>query len=664
MAEKPYVSKDNLTQFMQEIAPLFGAPTDAQVETYINQWFTAHPDATTTVADGSITGAKLSTELNNMLSEFMVYPHPYTDAPDNYTFNGVTYTHNGDTVYANGTSGNIGSWYNLYHFYVPDGQIKAGTQIYLYQNSSAPSTRLKMQMFVKYQGASTFTQKFTTQNNDVQAVIIEDDVVEIIYRVYVPALTVVDDSIVVRFVTIPTNTKYFDIGSRYIPGYNVMTGQTTGETINLNNILNNSMYLCIDGVTYENKPTTGVGFLQTYLVGNFHLQIFYAFTPNKMWLRRGNANGSTWTAWQQLSSGSEGSVTNNYTFNTYEQTLTVNAAPQITADTNNYLASTGDTTDRTADILTMLQNNGVCRLGKGEYWINSLQMPNDTAIYGSGFDTRIYVGGDANVFGIKLGTRCIVKDFRITGKTSDVTLGETQGTRFGIIWEGQAAQSGSSPYSSVIDTIYVDRFSGSGLRFYNTGTGTFNMCEVSNIVANNCWAGIDIAYSSEFHKFTNVTCRECRIGCVNNGGNNVFVNCDFSRSKEIGFLMDNSQNQSPNNSHGSCIGCIFNHTQSGGNVNSGIGIQVLNCNNGYIFDGCQIFFSKIDIKNSAGVVISNTNFGRDNCNISIDGGGVVLFANNIHQAAPSNGTWINVANNENVHFVNCYNRSNGRIVEP
>jgi hypothetical protein len=134
------------------------------------------------------------------------------------------------------------------------------------------------------------------------------------------------------------------------------------------------------------------------------------------------------------------------------------------------------------------------------------------------------------------------------------------------------------------------------------------------------------------------------------------MNCDFS-SNIHGMLMDNSSNQSPNNSHGSVIGCVFNHT----NGNSGIGIEILNCANGHIFDGCQIFFSQIHIVESKGIVFSNCNFGYRNTDITIEGEGTVLFTNNVHQDTPPS---ITITNNTQTHFINCYNRTTGALIQP
>lgn len=39
-----------------------GVPTDTQVQNAVNTWLTAHPEATTTVLDGSITDAKFASD--------------------------------------------------------------------------------------------------------------------------------------------------------------------------------------------------------------------------------------------------------------------------------------------------------------------------------------------------------------------------------------------------------------------------------------------------------------------------------------------------------------------------------------------------------------------------------------------------------------------------
>ena len=325
---------------------------------------------------------------------------------------------------------------------------------------------------------------------------------------------------------------------------------------------------------------------------------------------------------------------------------------------NAYLAPTGDTTDRTTEIVAMLTAYGICRLGKGDYYVSNLDMPGHTSIVGVGNKTRIILAGSSDGYAIKMTDYCNVSDCLIMGGTSSITLSSTVGGRHGILWQGNYTEtetSSSQPINGMISNVRFYYFTGGGITCDDTGYGTANSLEVTNVFCTNCNAGINVAYFSEYHKFTNVRTAYCYYGCINNGGNNIFVNCDFSSCK-VGFLMDNSSSQSPNNSHGTCVGCLFNHTDS----NAGIGIKVLNCDNGFVFDGCQIYFSQIDIEDSDGVVVSNSNFGDTNCDITVKNGGVALFANNLYGAAPT----ITITNNQNVHFVNCYVKSTGAAVTP
>lgn len=419
----------------------------------------------------------------------------------------------------------------------------------------------------------------------------------------------------------------------------------------LNDVTSFGTWLLIAGNTYTNVPDNlTAGFLRVSPCGTYILQEFYSFSSKRLYARH-IASGVP-TQWDQIGSGS--SITNNYTFPEYSQVVNVSAHPSITTDTNNYLASTGDNTDRTADILAMLSTTGACHLGPGDFYIKDLQMPDSTSIIGSGMATHIYMLA-GNGFAIKMGSRCQVKDFRLFGTSGSYTPVSVVGNRHGILWQGDYTQSTTAPISSFVSDIHISGFNGGGITCYDTGYGTNNFLDCVNVIMEDCDAGINISYWSEFHKFTNCRTRSCYYGCINNGGNNVFVNCDFSSCSGKAFVMDNSQGQSPNNSHGSCVGCVFNHTAS----NTGTGIEILDCDAGFIFSACQIFFSKIDIQDSDGVVFQGCNFGKNNCDISVDGGGVVLFANNMHQDTPPS---ITITNNTNVHFVNCYNRATGAAI--
>lgn len=407
------------------------------------------------------------------------------------------------------------------------------------------------------------------------------------------------------------------------------------------------------GTTYANAPFVGAGFLWVVNCSTSVLQLMYDFSGNQLYKRRRNIQ-SVWSSWARIGGGD---VTNQYTFNQYTNTYNVTSTPTITTGTNNYLASTGDTTDRTADIAAMLTQTGICNLGPGLFVVNNLSMPKNTALLGSGPKTELRLAGTADGYAVKMSDYCQVSDLTISGAAADITLPETVGGRHGILWQGNYTENHNGnlqPKQGLVSDVAICRMTGGGITCYDTGYSTFNNLCVVNAQIRNCGAGINVSYWSEFHKFTNCRCFGCLYGCINNGGNNMFVNCDFS-SCQNGFLMDNSQGQSPNNAHGACIGCIFHHTAN----NTGVGIKILNCDNGYIFDGCQIGFSRTIIEDSVGIVFSNTFFGQaTNCDITITGGGAITFANNMHIAKPP----ITVTNNANVHFVNCYVASTGAVV--
>ena len=325
-----------------------------------------------------------------------------------------------------------------------------------------------------------------------------------------------------------------------------------------------------------------------------------------------------------------------------------------------YLLPTGDTTDRTAEIVTMLTQTGVCHLGAGVFYVSGIDMPDDAMLTGCGSKTVVRLNGSGS-YAVKMSHRNTVSDLTIEGSDSNITLNENVGTRHGILWQGDYTQTQSQsdattrqPSYGILNNLRIRRFTGGGVTCSDTGYGTINFIEGNNIVINNCNAGINISYWSEFHKFTNVRTYGCYYGCINNGGNNTFVNCDFSTCK-LGFLMDNTNGQSPNNSHGSAVGCVFNHTDS----NNGVGIKIVNCNNGYIFTGCHIWFSQIYLQDSSGIVVSSSEFGSTNAVITVSGGGAVLFANNMHGEQPTK----NITNNSAVRFVNCFLRSDGTAVE-
>ena len=127
--------------------------------------------------------------------------------------------------------------------------------------------------------------------------------------------------------------------------------------------------------------------------------------------------------------------------------------------------------------------------------------------------------------------------------------------------------------------------------------------------------------------------------------------------------MDNSSGQSPNSSHGSIIGCVFDHSGS----NAGYGIKILGMEAGEIIQGCQFFFSKILIEDSVGIVLDGCNFGYG----SSEYGALIEVTENLGENASliisscmfKLAPQITKTGSPTVHIVNSYLRDGTLITE-
>ena len=574
---------------------------------------------------------------------------PAINTYTNKTTQGVTYTWSGNKCLISGTASaqnfnNI--WYKANQ--LPD-KVVPGSYMWLLIDSS--DSKIYTEIFW-YKGGNFYSSIARTGSDMIK---VPDDAEGMLIRNRVSAGVTVNGAVEVKLMTTLPLSEYIITKN---PDAYLNEGQYVLSDIKEDGYyLPNTSYPTADapaGFSEKGYFLKVENFGWSSRKARFSMQTAIGQSADilgHIYYRVSNVAG-TYSPWFESSGGSGGG--NQYTFNEYSNTYNVTATPTIRTDTNSYLAPTGDSTNVTNSIISLLTSTGVCRLGKGTYYVKNLVMPENTSIIGAGTGTIIrLIDGDSDCFAIRPTSQCIVKDLAIIGSSSAVTIQESIRKRDGIRWYGTYSHDQQAPDRCILENLYVSKFTGSGIRLYDTGYATTTVLHGSNLFIYNCDAGLNLEYWTEFNKFLNVRANNCYFGCINNGGNNIFTNCDFSSNK-VGMLMDNSQGQSPNNSHGSCVGCVFNHTDS----NAGIGIKILNCANGFIFTGCQIFFSQIYIENSVGIIISDTNFGYSNCNITVNGGKLVLFANNGMQGKPP----ISITGNNSVHFVNCYNRNTGAII--
>ena len=148
-------------------------------------------------------------------------------------------------------------------------------------------------------------------------------------------------------------------------------------------------------------------------------------------------------------------------------------------------------------------------------------------------------------------------------------------------WSKQGLYSKTmSSYGEEGDGKFFKHFQITNCRFY------FNYC------------GNYFDYRCEYTQMLNCVWGENYIGTVNCGGNNAYVSCQWN-ANYTGFKMENSGS---NPAHGGCNGCTFNH-------NTNQAIQIDNCVNGWTFEGCQIFYGKIVLNKSKGVIFNGNIWG-------------------------------------------------------
>lgn len=295
------------------------------------------------------------------------------------------------------------------------------------------------------------------------------------------------------------------------------------------------------------------------------------------------------------------------------------------------LSTTNDCRDRAGEIMEKLETYGVCILGSGVFYVSGVEMPDGASLMGMGACSELILDENLDAgYAVLMRSRCAMRNLSVLGAAEDIDRPTEMGKRHGIGFIGTATKENRTgqPVDSMISGCHIRNFTGGGITCADTGYGINASLCVSDCRIHYCGAGINISHFSEYHKFNNVVSTRNLYGCINNGGNNVFTGCGFD-GNTLGFLIDNSQGQSPNNAHGSCVACTFNHT----NFNAGIGIKVVGSKPGYVFSDCQVFFSEIVVEDSQGIQFNHFNFGRDQ-KIRVKGGGSVVFTGCVFTKQP------------------------------
>lgn len=410
---------------------------------------------------------------------------------------------------------------------------------------------------------------------------------------------------------------------------------------------------------------TGWLIVSQVLGGNpLYLQIAYPYhSTDEAYYRVCNIDG-VWGSWREMGSGGGGT--------TIENTYNITCSPQITTDSNGWLqAEDTDTqsesgkTDMTAAIMTMLNSTGYCHLGPGIFYVSgNIDMPEGSKLEGCGEDTIIRLLQSVSTgYCVRVGKYCTVKDIKFSGGySSSAPSSATLGTRNAIICIANAdGEEADQPIvePNLITGCWFEGFSGSAVYQHNTGGGVRGAITMSDCFIRHCGAGINIDYYSEYCKYNHIITEQCYYACINNGGNNVFTGCTFHGT--IGFLMDNSDGDAANPAHGSCIGCTFNHIDNWNHpadLGGGDAVKVISNPHGFLFDGCQFWYSAVKIKNSRGMTFTGCLFGGNSPVIKVEGSYGAFFNGCTFQNAPS------LEVNSATKMDNCYLAADSSAVTP
>lgn len=499
---------------------------------------------------------------------------------------------------------------------------------------------------------------------------IPSDAVGMIIRLNIATGVVVDETVRPIIPTNLTNAEIEKLIDANLLISLVNKGSKFNSITSANNIDANTIYFVSSS---GGTPTvTDVPYAPAWLVtmGNgsafnslaVQLLIPY-FSSDAMQMRVKRAG--TWSDWEIYARDRTIYVNGD----SYENTYNITTSPTITVDSNGWLqpvdnANTpeANATDMTGAIMSMLTETGHCHLAPGIFYVSgNIDLPFGSTLEGCGQNTIVRLLSSQESGYIAKATRfSTIKNIRFSGGASapDLTTADIGG-RHGIAFIDDVSTGEALPYVRLcmIDQCWFENFSGAGIYLNDSGGGVNQGVIASNCYIEFCKVGIDLWYYSEYHKFSNILTYHCYYGCINNGGNNMFVNCTFHGT--IGFMIDNASGDRRNPGHGSAIGCTFNHidqwnrpTTKGG----GVAIKLANILNGFVFDGCQIWYGTIEIADSVGVLISNTQIGGGTPQITVTGDYATFFANCMFHALPT------ISVNAKTKFNQCYYDVTGELI--
>lgn len=572
------------------------------IQEAVTDWLDDHPEATTTVTDGSITKAKLDTSLKTTIDDV-----------------GNLKSAIGDYGYS------IPAAYNQDLNDVKDGWVRYGSTAKNRPDSSigfaltvtrTSGTGIKMQI--------AFTDAQKTYVRHRAQTLVWDDWKELL-----------------------NDTALADTMREM--------GLAGGVFTTCDDAPDNSIYFVSSSGGVSNPtdfPFNNAGWLETIAYSSsIKMQIAYPYNYGSDRPKYRAKQAGTWGAWALLSVGTTTTITREVSADTYNNTYNITTSPTITTDTNGWLQPVDtdtenetDKTDMTGAIMSMLTSTGYCHLAPGIFYVSgSIDMPINSTLEGCGNTTtiRLLQSAGTSAYICRMKQHSNIRNIVFSGSyaSGDISDGNIGG-RNGVIFIGNRSEThpGVTPATTRLCRISNCWFRSldSGIYGNDAGGGIQQGMIVENCYFSRCKAGINLDYWTEYCKFTDCITFECYYACINNGGNNVFTGCTFHGVE--GFVIDNSGDDKNNNAHGSAIGCVFNHIDNINNpstLGGGIGIKILNAPNGFVFSGCQLWYSRVYVEDSPGILLADCLFGGGTPNIKTVGEYPIFLDCCIFKATPT-----------------------------
>lgn len=309
------------------------------------------------------------------------------------------------------------------------------------------------------------------------------------------------------------------------------------------------------------------------------------------------------------------------------------------------LASTGDTTDRTAEVQTLLDTYGYAKLGEGEFYLSGqLKIRNGATLDGCGKATVIKQTSDTEVTAmIWLQSEGTIRNVCLQGEWTSAPTAETFPDKWRI---AITIQGGTN--NAIIDGCWFRGWTSRAVYAINNGTATrsflMSNCDV-------CWCNIGLHLEeTEYACISNCVFRSNKIGVDNKGGNNKFSACGFDINVE-GFRLTSGYN----NGHGSAVGCTFNH-------NTSRAVSVSNMEIGFVFSACQFHDGCIANNSGKGLLFSGCQFGKLMKYYNYTAS-PTMFVGCIFSQTPQTEATEFLDEYNGLRFVNCINYLTGEAVD-